>query len=68
MNQQCKCCGKSEDTRMGFCWDCVECESVIYSGEDMYDNAPPKLEGMSQAMSTLKYILSKYQLVNYKNK
>ena len=66
MNQQCKCCGKSGDTRMGFCWDCVESESIIHEGVDMYDNPPPKLEGMSQAMSTLKYILNKYQLVTNK--
>ena len=62
MNKECECCGKMAELRMGFCWDCVESESVILEGVDMYDNAPPKLEGMSQSMSNLKYILDKYKL------
>lgn len=60
MTNECKCCGRVADLRMGFCWECVECESVIASGVDMYDKAPPKLEGMSQTMSNLKYILDRY--------
>ena len=62
MKEECKCCGKIAELRMGFCWDCVESESVMLEGVDMNDNAPPKLEGMSQSMSNLRYILNKYKL------
>ena len=67
MKQECQCCGKIAELRMGFCWDCVESESVILEGVDMYDNPPPKLEGMSQSMSNLKYILDKYKLTKTNN-
>ena len=60
MTNQCKCCGQESDTRMGFCFDCVECEAVIVEGLTMFDEEIPKLEGASQAMSKLKYILDKY--------
>jgi hypothetical protein len=62
MKEECKCCGKIAELRMGFCWDCVESESVMLEGVDMNDNTPPKLEGMSQSMSNLRYILNKYKL------
>lgn len=65
MTQECKCCGKVSDTRMGYCFDCVECESVILNGLDMYDEEIPKLEGMSHSMSKLKYILDKYRPIKY---
>ena len=29
MTQECKCCGRTQDTRMGYCFDCVEAESII---------------------------------------
>jgi hypothetical protein len=45
---------------MGFCFDCVESESVIVDGLDMYDNEIPKKEGLTNGMSKLQYILKKY--------
>lgn len=60
MNGQCKCCGRKQDLRLGFCFDCAECESIIEEGSDMYDKLPPKIEGMSMSMSKLKHILKKY--------
>jgi hypothetical protein len=63
MTQKCKCCGRTKDTRMGFCFDCVECESVIVNGLTMFDEEIPKIEGVSKSMSKLFYILEKYGLV-----
>jgi predicted MPP superfamily phosphohydrolase len=45
---------------MGFCFDCVEAESIIVEGVDMHDKPPPKVEGLSQTMSNLQAILKKY--------
>lgn len=59
----CKCCGRKEELRLGFCFDCAECESVIADGTDMYDKSIPILPGMSTAMSKLHYILSKFSKV-----
>jgi hypothetical protein len=47
---------------MGFCWDCVESESVIVEGVDMYDKEVPSIEGLSKSMSKLQYILKKYNI------
>ena len=60
MRQQCKCCGRMLDTRMGFCFDCVEAESIIVEGVDMYDKEIPQKEGLSKSMSKLQHILKKY--------
>jgi hypothetical protein len=60
MAQECKCCGRIQDTRMGFCFDCVEAESVIVEGVDMYDEEIPLVEGLTKGMSKLQYILKKY--------
>jgi len=68
MSSECNCCGRTAELRLGFCWDCVESESVIREGLDMYDEAPPKLEGLSQSMSNLKYILKKYGLTKTQDK
>lgn len=60
---KCKCCNRESslnDIRMGFCWDCVEAESVIVEGVDMYDKEIPVVEGLSKGMSKLQYILKKY--------
>ena len=45
---------------MGFCFDCVESESVIQEGVDMYDTEIPKKEGLTIGISKLQYILQKY--------
>ena len=63
MTQECKCCGRSRDTRMGYCFDCVDCESVIVEGVDMWDEEIPKIEGLSTNMSKLQYILKKFDLI-----
>jgi len=60
MTQECKCCGRTLDTRMGFCFDCVESESVIVEGVDMYDKEIPQSEGLTKGMSKLQYILRRY--------
>lgn len=66
MTQECKCCGRSRDTRMGYCFDCVDCESVIVEGVDMWDEEIPKIEGLSTNMSKLQYILKKFDLIKNK--
>lgn len=60
MTQECNCCGRTADTRMGYCWECVECEAVIAGGLDMYDKEIPKYKGMSSSMNKLKYVLNQY--------
>jgi hypothetical protein len=63
---QCKCCKREEELRMGYCFDCVECESVITEGVDMFDEEIPKVEGLSFNMSKLFYILKKFDLIKNK--
>lgn len=60
MTGQCNCCGRTQDLRLGSCWDCANSESIIEEGTDMYDESPPKIEGMSTSMSKLQFILRKY--------
>ncbi len=60
---ECKCCKRDKDLRMGYCFDCVESESVIVEGVDMYDDEIPKLEGLTSGMSKLNYILKKYGVI-----
>jgi hypothetical protein len=57
---KCKCCNREKELRMGFCFDCVEAESVIVEGLTMYDEEVPTVEGLSKGMSKLQYILKKY--------
>ena len=57
---KCKCCGREEELRFGHCWDCIESETAIEEGLDMYDKEIPKIEGVSKSMSILYYILKKY--------
>ena len=63
MTGQCICCGRTQELRLGVCWDCAEAESVIEDGTDMRDVAPPKIEGLSMSMSKLQYILRKYMKI-----
>ena len=60
MTANCKCCGRHLDTRMWYCFDCVEAESIIVEGVDMYDKEIPQKEGMTKGMSKLQHILRKY--------
>lgn len=57
---KCLCCQRQMETRMGFCWDCVESESVIEEGTDMYDKEIPKQPQLTNGMSKLQFILKKY--------
>lgn len=57
---QCKCCKREKELRMGYCFDCVESESIIQTGMDMYDTEIPIEEGLTEGMSKLKNILKKY--------
>ena len=57
---KCKCCNREQETRMNYCFDCVESESVMVEGVDMYDTEIPKKEGLTSSMSKLQYILKKY--------
>jgi hypothetical protein len=66
MTQECKCCGRTQDTRMGFCFDCAEAESVIVDGTDMYDKPIEKQEGLSTALSKVQYILKKFGSIKNK--
>lgn len=63
MTQECKCCGRTQDTRMGYCFDCVECESVIVEGLTMFDEEIPIVEGLTTNMSKLQYILNKFNVI-----
>lgn len=47
---------------MGFCFECADCESVIETGLDMWDNEIPKVDGFSDSMSKLHYILNKFNV------
>lgn len=62
MTNKCNCCGKVKELRLGFCWECVECESVIADGTDMRDNQIPKNDSLSSNMNKLKFILDKFKL------
>ena len=57
---KCKCCNREKELRMGYCFDCVEAESVIVEGVNMYDEEITTVEGLSKGMSKLQYILRKY--------
>jgi hypothetical protein len=59
---KCKCCNREKELRMGYCFDCVEAESVIVDGTNMYDEEITTVEGLSKGMSKLQYILKKYNI------
>jgi hypothetical protein len=46
---------------MGYCFDCVEAESIIQEGRDMYDEELSREEktGMSKSMAKLKFLIKK---------
>jgi hypothetical protein len=57
---ECKCCKRERELRMGYCFNCVEAESIIEQGVDMFDEEIPVEDGLTKGMSKLKYILQKY--------
>jgi hypothetical protein len=34
----CKMCGKEEDLRMGWCWDCAEAQNILAVGKTMVED------------------------------
>ena len=60
MENNCKCCGRNLELRLGVCFDCADAESVIVEGVDMWDKEIPKIEGLSTSLSKLQYILKKF--------
>lgn len=63
---QCKCCEREQELRLGYCFDCVNAESIIEEGVDMWDKEIIKEEGLSMSMSKLKYILKKFNVIKNK--
>lgn len=57
---KCKCCGREKDLRLGYCFDCVEAESIIETGLDMYDEEIKTKDGLTKGMSKLQHILKNY--------
>jgi len=68
MTGKCKCCQREKDLRMGFCFDCVEAESIIVEGVDMYDEKIPIVEGLTKGMSKLQRILKNYIKISNEQK
>jgi|694.fasta_scaffold04517_17 hypothetical protein len=57
---KCQCCKREQELRFGFCFDCVNAESIIEEGVDMYDKEITNQEGMSASMSKVQAILRTY--------
>jgi len=57
----CGRCGGGNDLRMGACWYCVEAESILDEGRDMYDNGPDgtKASHTHTPMERLKFLIQK---------
>lgn len=49
---ECILCGDNVDTRFGVCFRCAECEYIIETGKDMYDNivAVTSMDKLKQVM------------------
>jgi hypothetical protein len=60
---QCKCCNREQELRFGFCFDCADAESIIAEGVTMWDEKVPKVEGLSEHLSKVQYILKKFNLI-----
>jgi hypothetical protein len=63
---QCKCCEREMELRLGYCFDCVNSESVILDGTDMYDREIQREQGMPMSMAKVKYILKKFNVIENK--
>jgi hypothetical protein len=49
---------------MGYCFDCVEAESIIETGLDMFDSEIKKVDDLTKGMSKLQHILKNYIKIN----
>lgn len=57
---KCNCCGRDQELRMGFCFDCVEAESIIEEGKDMYDRSfKGNIPNLSKSMNKLRFLVKK---------
>lgn len=61
---QCKCCQREQELRFGFCFDCADCESAIEENVDMWDKEIPRINGFSDSMSKLHYVLKKFNVTS----
>jgi len=50
----CASCKRQKDLRMGYCFDCVEAESIIHDGKDMYEKGDAKT-----ALQKVKFLIEK---------
>ncbi len=60
---ECKCCERNIETRLGICFDCANCESVINDGTDMFDGEIENIDGYTLSMAKLKYVLNRFKLI-----
>lgn len=63
---KCNCCQREvgiNNYRMGYCFDCIDCESVIVEGLDMWDKEIDQPGNFSMHMAKLHYILKKFGVV-----
>ena len=57
---KCECCGREEDLRMGYCFDCAEAQTIIVDGTDMYDKGlPDDLKTESKSMDKVRFLIRK---------
>lgn len=58
--RKCKICGKEKELRFDTCFNCVEAESIIATGLDMYDQGIEKTEiPAEKAIDKLKLLIQK---------
>ena len=63
MANKCKCCERELELRFGYCFNCVDAESVIVEGVDMWGEEIQNEEEMSLSMSKVKWILKKFDVI-----
>jgi len=57
---RCECCGREEDLRMGYCFDCVEAQAIIVDGKDMYDKElSDDLKTGNVSMDKVRFLIKK---------
>lgn len=64
----CNCCKRDKDLRFGFCFDCVNAESIIADGVDMYDKPIESQKGFTTHMNKLQEILKIFNSINPQSK
>lgn len=68
MIAKCKCCLRKKDTRLGFCFDCAEMESIIFEAKDMMDKPISIRLEASESMNKLRIILERFGVIKKRNK